>query len=52
MQSTSCCKFEKGRVVEWEAMDYIVKGMQVVQAKKVVGDMMSDRIEGADLETN
>ena len=60
MQSTSCCKFEKGRAVEREVMDYIVKGMQAVQAKKVVlpedetqeGDMMSDGIEAADLETN
>ena len=41
-------------------MDYIVKGMQMVLAKRVVlsqdeiqeGDMMSDRIGAADLETN
>lgn len=60
MQSTSCCEFRKGRVVEREVMDYIMKGMQAVHAKKIVlpeeeaqeGDVLSEGFEAADLEAH
>ncbi|KAF8264331.1 hypothetical protein EI94DRAFT_1772695 [Lactarius quietus] len=60
MQSTGCCAFRKGRVVEREIMDYILKGIQAVHAKKTVlpdeealeNESPSEGIEAADLEAH
>ena len=60
MQSTSCHEFQKGRVIEREMMDCILKGMQAVHARKTVlpeeesheNDSPSEGLEAADLEAH
>ncbi|KAF8272035.1 hypothetical protein EI94DRAFT_1566986 [Lactarius quietus] len=54
MQSTSLCEFRRGRTVEHEIMDQILRGLQVVHAKKFVlpVDEESHEIKAADLEAH
>ncbi|KAI9431078.1 hypothetical protein H4582DRAFT_2113548 [Lactarius indigo] len=52
LQSTGCCEFRKGRVVEREVMDNIIKGLQTVHAKKIVQSEEAHEIEAADLEAH
>jgi hypothetical protein len=51
MQTTGCCEFQKGRVVEREIMDNILRGLQAVHAKKTAqSEEETHEIEAADLE--
>lgn len=54
MQSSGLCEFCWGRVVEQELMDNMYKGMQVVQAMKVVLPVEEEthEIEAVDLEAH
>jgi hypothetical protein len=53
LQKTGCCEFQKGRVVEREVMDNIIKGLQMVHAKKTVqSEEELHEIEAADLEAH
>ena len=59
MQPTSCHEFQKGRVVEREIVDCIMKGMQAVHARKTVlpedesqENTPSEGLEAADLEAH
>src|SRR6266702_7539001 len=53
LQMTDCCEFQKGRVVEREVMDNILKGLQTVHAKKTVQpEEGAHEIEAADLEAH
>ncbi|KAI9432878.1 hypothetical protein BJY52DRAFT_1132534, partial [Lactarius psammicola] len=54
MQSSGLCEFHRGRTVEWEITDCIVKGMQVVHAKKIVLPVEEEarEIEAVDLEAH
>lgn len=59
MQSTSCHEFRKGRVVEREIVDCIMKGMQAVHTSKTVlpedksqENTPSKGLEAADLEAH
>jgi hypothetical protein len=53
MQSSGLCEFKKGRTVEWEIMDPIMKGLQVVHGKRVVPTVEeSCEIEASDLEVH
>ena len=59
MQSTSCHEFRKGRVVEREIVDCIMKGMQAVHARKTVlpedelqENTPSEGLEAVDLEAH
>jgi hypothetical protein len=53
MQTSGCIEFRKGRVVEREIMDVILKGLQAVHAKKIVlPEEEAHEIEAADLEAH
>ncbi|KAH9008730.1 hypothetical protein EDB85DRAFT_2078080 [Lactarius pseudohatsudake] len=52
LQTTGCCEFQKGRVMEWEVVDNIIKGLQTVHAKKTVQPEETHEIEAADLEAH
>ena len=54
MQSTGLCEFRRGRAVEREITDQILRGLQVVHAKKIVQavDEEAHEIEAADLEAH
>ena len=53
MQSSGLCEFKKGRTVEREIMDPIMRGLQVVQGKRVVHSVEeSHEVEASDLEVN
>ncbi|KAI9437345.1 hypothetical protein BJY52DRAFT_1230190 [Lactarius psammicola] len=54
MQSSGLCEFHCGRTVEREITDCIVKGLQVVHAKKIVLPVKEEAhgIEAADLEAH
>ncbi|KAH8976789.1 hypothetical protein EDB92DRAFT_1938328 [Lactarius akahatsu] len=52
LQSTGCCEFQKGRVVEREVMDSIIKGLQTVHAKKPVQPEETHEVEASDLEAH
>jgi hypothetical protein len=54
MQSSGLCEFQRGRTVEREIMDPILKGLQVVLAKKATVQSVEDacEIEASDLEAH
>ncbi|KAH9015957.1 hypothetical protein EDB83DRAFT_2232605, partial [Lactarius deliciosus] len=52
LQTTGCCEFQKGRVMEREVMDNIIKGLQTVHTKKTVQPEEAHEIEAADLEAH
>ena len=57
MQSSGTCEFRKGRVVEREIMDNIVRGLQVVHAKKTAQPAEEEAceivpIEAGDIEAH
>ncbi|KAI9455461.1 hypothetical protein BJY52DRAFT_1121970 [Lactarius psammicola] len=54
MQSSGLCEFRRGRTVEQEITDNILKGLQVVHAKKIVLPVEEEahEIEAADLEAH
>jgi hypothetical protein len=54
MQTSGCSEFRKGRVVEREIMDVILKGLQAVHAKKTVlpEEEAHEIVEAADLEAH
>ncbi|KAH9009876.1 hypothetical protein EDB84DRAFT_1280211 [Lactarius hengduanensis] len=55
LQTTGCCEFRKGRVVEREVVDNIIKGLLAVHAKKIVqpeDEAHEIELEAADLEAH
>ncbi|KAI9452136.1 hypothetical protein BJY52DRAFT_1205777 [Lactarius psammicola] len=53
LQATGCCEFQRGRVVEREVVDIILKGLHTVHAKKtVLPEEETHEIEAADLEAH
>ncbi len=54
MQSTGLCEFCRGRAVEREVTDNILKGLQVIHAKKIVlpSEEEAHEIEAANLEAH